>query len=61
MFAAVRSATGKTASATATWKVPSAVASAKLPDVSLTCPASSETVYVPLSVRSHEPSGAVMR
>ena len=57
----VRSAVGATVSATSTLKVPSAVAAARLPDVSLTCPLSSETVYVPLSARSHEPPGAVMR
>ena len=60
MSATVRSATGATASAKVTSNVPSVAAAARLPDVSLTCPLWSETVYVPLSARSHVPPGAVM-
>ena len=61
IFAAINSADGTASSGTFTLKVPSATAGAKLPELSLICPARSETVYVPLSARSHVPPGAAMR
>ena len=58
---ATRSADGAATSGTFTVNAPSAPAAARFPDASLTCPAWSETVYVPLSARPHSPPGAVMR
>ena len=61
MSATVRSAAGLVVSVAAAWNVPRAAAGTRFPDVSLTCPARSEMVYVPLSARSHVPPGAVIR
>ena len=59
MLSTVRSADGAISSARATSNVPSTPASTKFPARSATWLARIETVYVPLSPKSHEPPGAV--